>query len=176
MPVIETSCGPVEYVEAGEGMPILYFHGTGITCDGMLPFEMPLAESGFRVIVFNRPGYGATPLADHTSAKACSAVACALMDALSLSTVCAMGSSGGGAFATSFAVNHPGRTDSLVLMCPNLHRWSDMSWLPAHSQNRGTLPCLRNRWLRKLFLKLYSIQLRRFTVDQYLKMQAGPRY
>ena len=176
MTVIETCHGPVEYIEAGSGTPILYFHGTGITCDGMLPFEEPLVESGLRVIMFNRPGYGATPLADNTSAKACSTVACALMDALNLGSACVMGSSGGAAFATSFAVNHPDRTDSLVLMCPNLHRWSDKPWLPAHSQNRGTLPCLRNRWLRKLFLKLYSIQLRRFSVDQYLMMQAGSRY
>lgn len=176
MPVIETSRGPVEYTEAGWGTPILYFHGTGITCDGMLPFEMPLVESGFRVIIFNRPGYGATPLADNDSAKACSTVARALLDALNLNTVCVMGSSGGGAFATSFAVNHPDRVHSLVLMCPNLHRWSDMSWLPAHSQNRGTLLCVRNRWLRKLSLKLYSIQLRRSTVDQFLKMEAGSRH
>lgn len=172
----DTTCGLVEYTEAGSGTPILYFHGSGITCDAMLPFEMPLVEAGFRVIIFNRPGYGDTPLANHTSAKDCSTVAAALMDALDLRTACVMGSSGGGTFATSFAVNHPERTEALVLMCPNLHRWSDIAWLPAHSQNQGTILCLRNRWLRKLSLKLYSMQLRRFTVDQFLKMESGGRY
>lgn len=174
MTIIDTSCGPVEYVEAGTGMPVVYFHGTGITCHGMLPIEAPLADSGFRLVIFNRPGYGRTPLAENSSATACASVACALMDALDINTACVMGSSGGAAYATSFAVNHPGRTDCLVLLCPQLHRWTDKTWLPA--QSRWTLPLLRNRWLRKLLLRLYAIQFRRTTVDQFMKLEAGTRY
>ncbi len=174
MPVIDTSSGAVEYVEAGAGVPVVYFHGTGITCDGMLPIEAPLADSGFRVIIFNRPGYGRTPMAHHFTATACASVACALMDALEIGTACIMGSSGGAAFATSFAVNYPERTDCLILLCPQLHRWSDKSWLPA--QSRWTLPLLRNRWLRKVLLNLYGFQFRRTTVDQFMKLEAGTRY
>ena len=174
MAVIDTSSRPVEYVEAGAGAPIVYFHGTGITCDGMLPLEAPLAHSGFRVIIFNRPGYGRTPLAANVSATACASVACALMDALEIGSACIMGSSGGAAFATSFAIHHPDRTNCLILLCPQLHRWADKSWLPV--QSRWTLRLLRNRWLRKLLLKLYAIQFRRTTIDQFMKMEAGARY
>lgn len=174
MAVIETSSGPVEYVEAGSGVPVVYFHGTGVTCDGMLRIEAPLVDSGFRVVIFNRPGYGRTPMADNSSATACALVARALMDALEIGTGCIMGSSGGAAFATSFAVHHPDRTDCLILLCPQLHRWTNKSWLPA--QSRWTLPLLRNRWLRKLLLKLYAVQFRRTTVGQFMKMEAGTRY
>ena len=174
MTVIDTLRGSIEYVEAGDGPPILYFHGTGITCDGMLPIEEPLANSGFRLIILNRPGYGATPIAEHRSASACSSVAASLMDALNIDSACVMGSSGGAAFATSFAIQHPERTDCLVLLCPQLHRWSDKRWLPI--QSRWTLPFLKNRLLRKIFLKLSAIQFPRMTIDQFMKMESGPRY
>ena len=88
MTVIDTARGPIEYVESGSGLPVVYFHGTGITCDGMLPIEEPVADSGFRLIIPNRPGYGETPLADHRSASACSAVAASLMDALNIDSAC----------------------------------------------------------------------------------------
>ena len=75
---IDTACGPVEYTEVGTGEVILYFHGTGLTGDAMVPIELPLVESGFRLIVPNRPGYGNTPLSEHRSAADCAAVAAAL--------------------------------------------------------------------------------------------------
>ena len=56
--VIETSLGTLEYFVAGEGLPILYFHGTGAGGDLLFSTEWSLVENGFRVIVPNRPGYG----------------------------------------------------------------------------------------------------------------------
>ncbi len=40
--IAQTERGPVEYSDVGEGEVILYFHGTGITCDGMMPIEKVL--------------------------------------------------------------------------------------------------------------------------------------
>src|SRR5262245_51969805 len=105
--VIETGCGPVEYSEAGTGEPVLYFHGTGVTGDVMLTVERRMTEDGFRLVVPNRPGYGKTPLSPHRSAADCANVAAALLDSLGLRRVGVMGSSGGAAFALSFAINHP---------------------------------------------------------------------
>jgi len=111
MAIIETECGPVDCVESGDGPSVLYFHGTG-----MLPIEKPIADSGFRLIIPNRPGYGDTPLAENRSAVNCAAVAASLLDALNLDSACIMGSSGGATFATSFAIHHPERkTES----CPH---------------------------------------------------------
>jgi pimeloyl-ACP methyl ester carboxylesterase len=171
---IDTDRGPVEFTESGTGDPILYFHGTGLTGEAMLPFELPLVESGFRLIVPNRPGYGNTPLSEHRSATDCADVAAALLDALNIGAAGVMGSSGGAAFATSFAIHHASRTNSLVLLCPQLHRWDHRRWLPASS--RWTLPFVKRRWLRRLLLKLYAMQFPRMTAEQFLKMEAGDRY
>ena len=47
--IAETACGPVEYSAAGDGDPVLYFHGTGGTCDGMMPFEYKLSKRRFSI-------------------------------------------------------------------------------------------------------------------------------
>jgi pimeloyl-ACP methyl ester carboxylesterase len=172
--VVETRCGPVEYSEAGTGDPVLYFHGTGVTGDVMLTVETSMIEDGFRLIVPNRPGYGKTPLSPHDSAAGCANVAAAFLDSLGISSVSVTGSSGGAAFAASFALNHTNRAKSLVLLCPQLHRWDHKRWLPVSS--RWTLPFLKRPLLRTLLLKLYGIQLRHMTATQLLKTQAGDRY
>lgn len=172
--VVETRCGSVEYSEAGTGDPVLYFHGTGVTGDVMLTVESPMIEEGFRLIAPNRPGYGRTPLSPHHSAAACASVAAALLDLLGITSVSVMGSSGGAAFAASFAVNYPLRAKSLVLLCPQVHRWDHKRWLPTTS--RWTLPLLKRPFLRRLLLMLYRILLLRMTVAQFLKTEAGDRY
>jgi pimeloyl-ACP methyl ester carboxylesterase len=172
--VVETRCGPVEYSEAGAGEPVLYFHGTGITGDLMLTVESAMIDDGFRLIIPNRPGYGRTPLSPHSSATGCADVAAALLDSLGIARASVMGSSGGAAFATAFAVNHPSRARSLVLLCPQVHRWDHKRWLPA--QSRWTLPLLRRPFLRGLLLGLYRMMLRRLSADQFLRAEAGARY
>lgn len=172
--VVETRCGPVEYSEAGAGEPILYFHGTGVTGDVMVAVESSLINDGFRLIAPNRPGYGRTPLSPHHSAANCARVATALLDSLGIDSVNSMGSSGGAAFAAAFALNYPMRAKSLVLLCPQVHRWDHKRWLPTASQ--WTLPLLRRPFLRMLLLKLYRVMLRRMTVAQFLKTEAGDRY
>ena len=172
--LVETANGPVELTEAGDGEPVLYFHGTGITGDVMVPIESPLLDDGFRLIVPNRPGYGKTPLAPHESARGCGDLMAALLDELKIERCAVMGSSGGGAFAVSFAANHPERVRSLVLLCPQLHRWDHKRWLPETS--RWTLPFLKRRLLRWFLLWGYRTQLPRMGAAKYLKMEAGRRY
>jgi pimeloyl-ACP methyl ester carboxylesterase len=172
--VVETRCGPVEYSDAGAGDPVLYFHGTGVTGDVMVNIESSMIADGFRLIVPNRPGYGRTPLSPHYSATDCSNVAAAFLDSLGIASASLMGSSGGAAFAASFAINYPNRAQSLVLLCPQLHRWDDKRWLPRTSQ--WTLPFLKRPLLRAPLLRLYRIQIRHMTVTQLLKMEAGERY
>jgi pimeloyl-ACP methyl ester carboxylesterase len=172
--VIETESGPIEYSEAGTGDPILYFHGTGVTGDVMVAVEWPLIDDGFRLIIPNRPGYGKTPLSTHKSATDCANVAAALLDSLGITNVSVMGSSGGAAFAVSFAVNYSDRAKSLVLLCPQLHRWDHKRWLPVMS--RWTLPYLKRPLLRKVLLTLYRFHLSRMGIKQFLKTEAGDRY
>lgn len=172
--IAQTACGPVEYSVAGDGDVILYFHGTGGTCDGMMPFESKLVKDGFRLIMPNRPGYGNTPLASNTSISDCSNVAKALLDTLGIERVGVMGSSGGGTFALSFALTHPARCHSLTLLCPQLHRWTSKEWMP-HS-GRWLLPFLKISVLRKMLMAGYRVQFSKITAAQFLKMEAGARY
>jgi len=172
--VITTDRGPVEFSDAGSGDPILYFHGTGVTGDAMVAIESPMIKDGFRLLIPNRPGYGRTPLSTHDSAVDCANVAAALLDSLGIASASVMGSSGGASFAVSFAVNHPNRARSLVLLCPQLHRWNHRQWLPVTS--RWTLPFLKRRVLRRLLLKGYRYQLPRMGVRQFLRTEAGDRY
>lgn len=169
-----TARGAVEYCVAGDGEVVLYFHGTGGTCDGMMPFEEGLARDGFRLVMPNRPGYGSTSLASNTSVTDCSNVSAALLDTLGIERVGVMGSSGGGTFALSFALTHPDRCNSLTLLCPQIHRWSSKEWMP-HS-GRWTLPFLRVSILRKLLMAGYRAQFSKITAAQFLKMEAGARY
>lgn len=172
--VVNTDRGPVEYSEAGAGEPILYFHGTGVTGDAMVAVESPLIDAGFRLIIPNRPGYGKTPLSTHRSANDCANVAAALLNTLGITNVTVMGSSGGAAFAVSFAIKHSDRAKSLVLLCPQLHRWNHTRWLPVTS--RWTLSFLKRPLLRKVLLTLYRCQLPCMSVNQFLKTEAGARY
>lgn len=172
--IAQTAQGPVEFSMAGGGDAILYFHGTGGTCDGMMPFEYKLVEDGFRLIMPNRPGYGNTPLASNIKARDCSNVAKALLDELGMERVAVMGSSGGGTFALSFALKHPDRCHSVTLLCPQLHRWTSKAWMP-HS-GRWLLPFLKVERLRKLILAGYRVQFSRMTPSQFLRMEAGERY
>lgn len=172
--LIETRLGLVEYADAGAGKPILYFHGTGVAGDDMVTVESRMVDDGFWLIIPNRPGYGETPLLPHDSAVGCAHVFAALLDSLDITRVSVMGSSGGAAFAVSFAVTHPERVESLVLLCPQLHRWDDKRWLPATS--RWTMPFLKRPLLRRFLLGLYRIQLPRMSVRQFLKTQAAGRF
>jgi pimeloyl-ACP methyl ester carboxylesterase len=172
--VVETHCGPVEYTDVGSGDPIIYFHGTGVTGGVMVAVESALAKDGFRLIVPNRPGYGRTPLPGRSSARDCANLAAALLDMLDLPCVAVMGSSGGATFAAAFALNFPSRTHSLVLLCPQVHRWDHKRWLPATS--RWTLPLLRRPWLRRLLLRMYRILVRRMSATRLLQAEAGSRY
>jgi pimeloyl-ACP methyl ester carboxylesterase len=96
------------------------------------------------------------------------------LDALGVERVNVMGSSGGSAFALAFALHQPSCTKSLVLLCPQLHRWDAVEWLPINS--RWTLPLLKRPLFRQALLILYRLQLPRMRVDQFLKMEAGDRY
>jgi pimeloyl-ACP methyl ester carboxylesterase len=100
-------------------------------------------------------------------------VTAALLDWVGIARVSVMGSFGVAAFAASFAASYPLRATSLVVLCPQVHRWDHKRWLPATS--RWTLPLLRRPLLRKLLLKLYRVLLRRMTVTQFLKTEAGGR-
>jgi 2-hydroxy-6-oxonona-2,4-dienedioate hydrolase len=116
--VAETSCGPVEYAVAGDGLPVLGIHGAGGGFDQGMDIFMPLADAGCRVITMSRFGYLRTPLpSDASPAAQADAHAC-LLDTLNIRRAVVIGASAGAPSAMQFALRHPERTVALVLIIP----------------------------------------------------------
>ncbi|MFZ2959508.1 MAG: alpha/beta hydrolase [Candidatus Ozemobacteraceae bacterium] len=51
----------VSYLEVGTGHPLLFLHGAPGCKEAWVPLALSLSAVGFRCILIDRPGYGATP-------------------------------------------------------------------------------------------------------------------
>src|SRR5262245_18571870 len=83
--VVETALGKVEYIDRGEGAPVLFVHGSPGGCDQGAVMTEFLLPRGFRTISISRPGYLGTPLTDAVADPDQQAeLELALMDALGI--------------------------------------------------------------------------------------------
>ncbi|MBC7483529.1 MAG: alpha/beta hydrolase [Rhizobacter sp.] len=116
--LVATRCGPIEYQEAGSGIPLLAVHGSGGGYDQGMAFAGRLARRGIRVIAMSRFGYLRTPMpADASAAAQADAHAC-LLDALGIGQAAVLGGSAGAPSALQMAIRHPERVSALVLLVP----------------------------------------------------------
>jgi pimeloyl-ACP methyl ester carboxylesterase len=116
--MIETRCGPIEYQEAGAGVPLLMVHGSGGGHDQGMAFAGALAGQGIRLIAMSRFGYLRTPMpADGSPAAQADAHIC-LLDALGIGQAAILGASAGAPSAMQTAIRHPDRISALVLLVP----------------------------------------------------------
>jgi hypothetical protein len=116
--VLETKCGPIQYQEAGTGVPLLVVHGSGGGHDQGMAFAGTLARQGVRVIAMSRFGYLGTPMpADASAAAQADAHAC-LLDALGIGRAAVMGGSAGAPSSLQMAIRHPDRISALILLVP----------------------------------------------------------
>jgi pimeloyl-ACP methyl ester carboxylesterase len=148
----QTSKGPVEYADVGEGRPILYFHGNDVGSDAAVMMEKSLLDDGFRLIAPNRPGYYGTPLSCGRSPSDCADLAAELLDQLGIERAVVIGTSGGGPAAARFAARDPQRTAGLVLQCALSHPFDSGRWMP-HGLGL-LLPLFRHLWLFRPVLRL----------------------
>jgi len=118
--IAETSAGPIEFAEKGEGQPLLLVHGAGGGYDQGLMIGRDFAE-GFRVIAPSRFGYLRTPVPDDTSPAAQADAHAALLDKLGLENCVVAGVSAGGPSAIEFALRYPDRTQALLLIVPRTY-------------------------------------------------------
>lgn len=154
--VLELASGAVEYGIQGTGPTVLYFHGTGAGNEVVFPIERPLLESGFQLLVPNRPGYYRTPLNDRRSTDSCAEMAAQLLDARGIEKIAVIGTSGGGPPAARFAAQFPARTACLILQCSQSHRWDAGKWLPQGM--RWARPLFCSQFLRP-FLRAHNLRL-----------------
>lgn len=173
----ETSLGAVEFLEGGEGPPVLYFHGTGATGDVVAATEHALLDDGFRLLAPHRPGYHGTPITSGRTPQACADLAAALLDRLGVARVGVIGTSGGGPAAVSFAARHAARTAALVLQCAVCHPYSERRWM---SRRMRVMPgWLRTRPLGLALVRLgFRQALRRFQRDplRLAREMSGERF
>ena len=116
--LLPTRCGPIEYQEAGTGVPLLAVHGSGGGHDQGMAFAAGLASQGIRVIAMSRFGYLRTPMPTDASAAAQADAHVCLLDALGIPKAAVMGGSAGAPSALQMALRHPDRVSALVLLVP----------------------------------------------------------
>ncbi|MBI3782277.1 MAG: alpha/beta hydrolase [Deltaproteobacteria bacterium] len=110
----------INVVEVGTGAPVVLVHGLPSNAYDWAPFTQALAARGYRVIAYDRVGYGYSSRSANTSSRytleSNAADLRALLDALNLPRVALVGWSYGGGVAQEFASQSPERVSRLVLV------------------------------------------------------------
>lgn len=107
----------IHFIEAGDGPPLVYFHGSGAAAHTALPMMAYL--EGLHFIAPDRPGCGLSDFVE-VGPEGYRAMALEvtdqILDALDLDPVFLAGSSGGGLWAIWYALAHPERVRGLLLL------------------------------------------------------------
>lgn len=109
----------LHFLERGAGPPLVLLHGNGATLqDFMLSGLVDVAAEQYRVIAFDRPGFGYSerPRSTVWTASAQAGIIMSALDKLKIQRPIVLGHSWGTLAALAMAVEHPGRIAALVLM------------------------------------------------------------
>jgi pimeloyl-ACP methyl ester carboxylesterase len=139
-----TRCGPIEYQEAGSGVPLLAIHGSGGGYDQGMAFAGSLAGHGIRVIAMSRFGYLRTPMPADASAAAQADAHVCLLDALGIDRAAVLGGSAGAPSALQMAIRHPDRVSALVLLVPLTYK------PPALADSAPAMPA----WVERAMMRV----------------------
>lgn len=105
---LDTDRGPVEYVDQGDGPPVLVIHGSPGGADAGWLMGQFLVAAGFRVVAPSRPGYLGTPLTEASGPIDAQAdLHAALLHELGIARAAVLCWSGGGPSSYRLAVRHP---------------------------------------------------------------------
>jgi pimeloyl-ACP methyl ester carboxylesterase len=108
----------VHYVERGTGTPLILLHGNGSMIEDFQSSGLiDAASKKYRVIAFDRPGFGHTPRSRETSwtPGVQADLIAAAMEKLGASRALVLGHSWGTLVAMSLALNHPQAVQGLIL-------------------------------------------------------------
>ena len=127
--------------EAGEGKPVVLFHGASIGVDAWLTWFrcFDVLALDHRVIAYDQPCFGRSGIPDdgkYMDRERRAMHAQALFDQLDLSGVTLVGHSEGGFIATRLALDNRDRVERLVVVTsggtsPRLNDERDMAWMTA---------------------------------------------
>jgi pimeloyl-ACP methyl ester carboxylesterase len=106
----------VNYVELGEGDPLVFIHGLSGCWQNWLE-NIPHFARTRRVIAVDLPGFGASPMpAEKISIKGYAAVVDELLDSLGIERAAVVGNSMGGFIGAELAIEFATRVERLVLV------------------------------------------------------------
>ena len=106
----------VEYVDLGEGDPIVWIHGLGACWQTWLE-NLPFFAKSHRCIALDLPGFGASQMPEQDiSIDFFSEVVFELLDELDVKRSIVVGNSMGGFIGADMATDHPQRVERLVLV------------------------------------------------------------
>jgi pimeloyl-ACP methyl ester carboxylesterase len=117
--VIETGCGPIEYIRIGEGYPVLVVHGAMGGFDQGLWVAQAFDISDYQVISISRFGYLRSPLPAGANLDLQADAFAGLLDALGIQQAAVFAISAGSTSAIRFAARHPERISALILLGPD---------------------------------------------------------
>lgn len=117
---------------ASDKPPLILLHGFGASLFSWREVMQPLADSGHRVVAFDRPAFGLTerPMRWDASAWAGGSpyspdaqidLVVGLMDELGMARAVLVGNSAGGTVAMRTALAHPDRVEALILVDPAVY-------------------------------------------------------
>lgn len=109
--------GVVSYGDP-DGLPVLALHGAPASRLMFDVADAPARACGVRLIAFDRPGYGLSPLDYGATLKSRTEVFAELPDALGLDRFTLLGVSGGGPYAVALAAQLGARIRALALVSP----------------------------------------------------------
>jgi len=106
------------YLEAGEGPPVVLVHGSGpgVTAYANWRLNIPALASSLRVLAPDMAGFGSSDKPGRYGMQGWIDQLVGFLDATGLDRVSLVGNSFGGGLAIRLAVDHPDRVDRLVLM------------------------------------------------------------
>lgn len=116
MPILNINGAEIEYFEQGKGEPIIFIHGSSL--DASFYYETAaLLEGDFRVITYNRRGYGRSSryLGIETIDTHVEDLK-GLFDCLGIKKAHLNGHSSGGAISIAFALKYPQMVQSVTLL------------------------------------------------------------
>lgn len=114
---IEIDGSEINYVDIGEGRPLVFVHGLGGCWQNWLENLPHFAARGYRAIALDLPGFGYSPMPEwEISITGYGRLVDELCRRLNLHSTALVGNSMGGFIAAEVAVNQPQWTDRLVLV------------------------------------------------------------
>lgn len=130
---MDSPYGTIEYVDIGEGRPVLISHGTMGGYDFGLLTAQGFLNGEYRVIVPSRFGYLQSSIPSDDSYEAQADSYAYLLDQLGIEQAVIAGTSAGGVPAIKFAIQYPERTSSLILI-------STVAYAPPSEFKAQSLP------------------------------------